>query len=555
MTSGTTKNLYGVWGSSSSDVFAVGLNGTILHYNGSNWSTMTSGTTEGLNGIWGSSANNVFAVGGTAEGVILHYNGSAWTLMLSGSIAPMEGIWGSSASDVYAVGDAGTILHYNGSTWSAMTSGTSEDINAVWGTSHSNVFAVGAAGTILHYDGNTWSAMTSNTTAHLYGIWGSSPKDTWAVGTADAITHYDGSVWSSTHYPILLNHKGIWGTSASQIFMVGVNGMFPGGYVKYFDGSSWSDMTIPDGCGALYGIYGSCSNNVFAVGAAGVILHYGNGPCPSSASVGTNLGAVSFSLDNGSISNLAHLRVADTRCSTPSGYDFPYGLFSFNISGINVGQTVKVTITFPRHLPNNYKYYKCIGNQLVDCTRITTRLNDNSLVLSLTDGGLGDADGLANGTIVDPGGPVEPVASAQVYGQGTMSTTITQQAPVALPAISVKSASLSATKVTQGTPVTVTADVANTGTSNGTANIKVYVNGQEESSQGVTVTSGSNTPLTFTVSRNEPGTYTVYVGGTSAGSFTVDWLADSNILIISGAAILFAFAIGVIFVTRRKQAH
>jgi hypothetical protein len=192
---------------------------------------------------------------------------------------------------------------------------------------------------------------------------------------------------------------------------------------------------------------------------------------------------------------------------------------------------------------------------MVDCTRIMTRLNDSTLVLSLTDGGLGDADGLANGTIVDPGGPVEPVEAAQVYGQGTMSTTITQQAPVALPAISVKSASLSATKVAPGTPVTITADVANTGTSNGTASIKVYVNGQEESSQGVTVTSGSNTPLTFTVSRNEPGTYSVYVGGTSAGSFTVDWFADSTILIISGAAILFAFAIGAIFVTRRKQAH
>jgi hypothetical protein len=35
MTSGTTNDLNGVWGSSSSDVFAVGYNGTILHYDGS----------------------------------------------------------------------------------------------------------------------------------------------------------------------------------------------------------------------------------------------------------------------------------------------------------------------------------------------------------------------------------------------------------------------------------------------------------------------------------------------------------------------------------------
>jgi hypothetical protein len=34
MPSGTTNILLGVWGSSSSDVFAVGDKGTILHYDG-----------------------------------------------------------------------------------------------------------------------------------------------------------------------------------------------------------------------------------------------------------------------------------------------------------------------------------------------------------------------------------------------------------------------------------------------------------------------------------------------------------------------------------------
>jgi hypothetical protein len=37
VSSGTTSNLYGVWGSSASDVWAVG-DSVILHYNGANWS-------------------------------------------------------------------------------------------------------------------------------------------------------------------------------------------------------------------------------------------------------------------------------------------------------------------------------------------------------------------------------------------------------------------------------------------------------------------------------------------------------------------------------------
>ncbi|MFC1926945.1 hypothetical protein ACFLWV_04270, partial [Chloroflexota bacterium] len=46
MTSGTLDDLWGVWGSSSTDVFAVGDNGTILQYDGSDWTPMTSGTAE-----------------------------------------------------------------------------------------------------------------------------------------------------------------------------------------------------------------------------------------------------------------------------------------------------------------------------------------------------------------------------------------------------------------------------------------------------------------------------------------------------------------------------
>ena len=99
-----------VWGSSSSDVFAVGVNGTILHYDGTSWSAMTSGTTVLLYGIWGSSASDVFAAG--VSGTILHYNGTTWSAMTSGTGYSLYGIWGSSGSDVFAVGECGTVLHY-----------------------------------------------------------------------------------------------------------------------------------------------------------------------------------------------------------------------------------------------------------------------------------------------------------------------------------------------------------------------------------------------------------------------------------------------------------
>ncbi|MDY6835720.1 MAG: hypothetical protein SVY53_13060, partial [Chloroflexota bacterium] len=180
--------LYGVWGSSSTDVFAVGGDGTILHYDGSDWSGMTSPTSRWFSGVWGSSSTDVFAVGG--DGTILHYDGSDWSGMTSGTSDWLYGVWGSSSTDVFAVGDFGTILHYDGGAWSGMTRPTSRWFSGVWGSSASDVFAMGSDGTILHYDGSDWSGMTSGTSDWLEGVWGSSSSDVFAVGSGGTILHY-----------------------------------------------------------------------------------------------------------------------------------------------------------------------------------------------------------------------------------------------------------------------------------------------------------------------------------------------------------------------------
>ena len=73
MNSGTSQALWGIWGTSATDVFTVSWYGVILHYDGNEWSSMISGTTENLYYIWGSSGKDVFAVG--YDGTILHYDG------------------------------------------------------------------------------------------------------------------------------------------------------------------------------------------------------------------------------------------------------------------------------------------------------------------------------------------------------------------------------------------------------------------------------------------------------------------------------------------------
>src|SRR5437899_4462576 len=100
---------WAVWGATGSDVFAVGDDGNIWHYDGTSWTAQPSGTTQVLYGVWGSGRKDVFAVG--AGGTILHYDGTSWTVQPSGTPQVLYGVWGSGGTDVFAVGSGGTIFH------------------------------------------------------------------------------------------------------------------------------------------------------------------------------------------------------------------------------------------------------------------------------------------------------------------------------------------------------------------------------------------------------------------------------------------------------------
>jgi hypothetical protein len=131
-----------------------------------------------------------------------------------------------------------------------------------------------------------------------------------------------------------------------------------------------------------------------------------------------------------------------------------------------------------------------------------------------------------------------------------------QQGTIGLPNIIVQSASISTASPAPGQAVTITANVANRGTTNGTTAVRVYVNGQEEAAQGVTLNSGSNKSIYFTISRSEPGAYMVYVGGTPAGSFTVGQAAGPDIILaISSLLVLAALVLSLVYVSRRRQRY
>lgn len=108
-------------------------------------------------------------------------------------------------------------------------------------------------------------------------------------------------------------------------------------------------------------------------------------------------------------SNITDVKGVDFPAPPPVGYNFPYGLFEFNITVISPGNDSIVTITTPDVLPVGTVYWKYgpTLDNLVPHWHLIDVLDDdgdNVIVVVFTDGGTGDFDLIVDRNISDPGG-------------------------------------------------------------------------------------------------------------------------------------------------------
>ena len=196
--------LRGVSGTSLSDVWAVGADGTLLHHDGTRWSKVPQDPNIVLQSVWASDAGQVWAVGD--DGVILHSDGSTWDRIElddpsgEGGAGPtaletdLLSVHGASASDVWVVGKRGTAIHFDGNDWTFVPAPTIQLLNDVWVSPGGEPWAVGASGNAFRYDGTQWVSEHVGTSQTLYRVTGSSDDNIWVSG-AGRLQHYDGERW------------------------------------------------------------------------------------------------------------------------------------------------------------------------------------------------------------------------------------------------------------------------------------------------------------------------------------------------------------------------
>jgi hypothetical protein len=162
-----------MWGTSGSNIYCVGRNGAIYHFDGSNWQKLSSGTTVDIQDIWGE-GQTVLAVASLVNygrGLdLLQIHGSPVTkLDTSGLRIAESSIW-FQAGKVYYIGGDGLFRKNSlaGQKWSFDTYQPTTYIDRVRGNSSNDVFVCGSFGFLAHFNGAMWKDYTGIEAPEFY---------------------------------------------------------------------------------------------------------------------------------------------------------------------------------------------------------------------------------------------------------------------------------------------------------------------------------------------------------------------------------------------------
>jgi len=249
------------------DVWAVGAQGKILHYDGVRWSFYQGSVTDlDLNAVAITTGSSGWAVG--ADGVVVRYHNGQWynTVHLTGY--DLYGVAFDGGGTGFAVGDHGVIFRYDGQSWRDVSlAGVTADLRDVATAEGGTAWAVGDAGTVLYYDGGRWRKVAVPTPERLHGV-ALGGGGVYAVGDDGVILYNGGASWRVVPAPATASLQGL-DAANDAAFACGNDGTMLG--VK--DGS-WGRIGLELPPVNLNGVVLCNGGEGWAVGDQGVILRY-----------------------------------------------------------------------------------------------------------------------------------------------------------------------------------------------------------------------------------------------------------------------------------------
>jgi hypothetical protein len=214
-----TETYWWVHGTGPNDVWLVGEQGRITHWDGASFREDASGTTATLFGVMAFAANDVWAVGGTPESatgandVVLHFDGAAWKEegLPEKNGRAMFKVWGSSANDIYVVGEAGTVWHRSNGAFVREAQGVAMNrLTTVHGCSADQVIAVGGRELLTSSGKGDWKRSDMLLVNDLNGVACTGNKAVIVGGGSLKLRLVDGNWVSDFGSPPLVDLHGAW---------------------------------------------------------------------------------------------------------------------------------------------------------------------------------------------------------------------------------------------------------------------------------------------------------------------------------------------------------
>lgn len=297
----TTMNA--VFGIDGNAVWAVGNNGTIIHWDGKGWVQEKFVTEEkgvcsswaenrklcNLYAVWGERKDSEFTVWAVGEnGLVLRREKGIWSEVpgVQAVIGPvsakrrlpvnLRAVWGFGNDEIVIAGSLGTILYINSTAQVQMISAHSSMpkdsqglfFTSIWGRNGTCFWVAGDRQTVLRWGCHgaaTWNReslpsirgipdITEETSktieqSPIWSLWGAvntGLTQLWAVGGQGTILSFDGTSWKRTQLAAddsgRPQFRGIWGYSPNDIWAVGNFAR-----IYHWNGSLWNGEKIEFG--------------------------------------------------------------------------------------------------------------------------------------------------------------------------------------------------------------------------------------------------------------------------------------------------------------------
>ena len=151
----------GVWSAGGGELYVCSANGKLWHC-GAKDTEYTCIYDYGKTGfdfhdIHGSSTSNIYAVGD--RGLILHYDGKKWSEIDTPVCTSLNAVY-TSGGIAWAAGDDGTVLCIENGVCTLCETPVRTSLTDLWGYWSDLIFACGEKGTVLTYDGSGWKQVS-----------------------------------------------------------------------------------------------------------------------------------------------------------------------------------------------------------------------------------------------------------------------------------------------------------------------------------------------------------------------------------------------------------